>query len=101
MREQDLTLREALAADRLDDFVQQGVAVGAELVNGSEIERALALLITQHRRAEYRHSSPWAARMQRDKVAQNIPCEPKHPDPDFRLTEMRERHRKRRVVWGR
>ena len=68
--EQDLTLREALAADRLDDFVQQGVAVGAELVNGSEIERALALLITQHRRAgiatfrQRAHSST--------KVAQNV-----------------------------
>jgi len=43
--EQDLTLREALAADRLDDFVRQKVVMGAELVNGSELERALALLI--------------------------------------------------------
>ena len=42
--EQDLTLSEALAADRLDDFVRQEVAMGAELVNGSELERALALL---------------------------------------------------------
>ena len=67
--EQDLTLSEALAADRLD-FVRQEVAMGAELVNGSELERALALLITQHRRAGYRHS-----RAQLDKVAQNIPCE--------------------------
>jgi hypothetical protein len=48
--ERDLTLREALAADCLDDFVRQEVAMGAELVNGSELERALALLITQHRR---------------------------------------------------
>jgi len=45
----DLTLSEALAADRLDDFVRQKVAMGAELVSGSELERALALLITQHR----------------------------------------------------
>jgi len=30
--------------------------MGAELVNGSELERALALLITRHRRAGYRHS---------------------------------------------
>ena len=44
--EQDLTLSEALAADRLDAFVRQEVAMGAELVNGSELERALALLIT-------------------------------------------------------
>ena len=62
--EQDLTLSEALAADRLDDFVRQEVAMGAELVNGSELERALALLITRHRRAGYRHS-----RAQLDKVA--------------------------------
>jgi hypothetical protein len=60
--EQDLTLSEALAADRLDDFVRQEVAVGAELVNGSELERALALLVTQHRRAGYRHSNPRAAK---------------------------------------
>ena len=74
--EQDLTLSEALAADRLDDFVRQEVAMGAELVNGSELERALALLITQHRRAEYRHSNLRAARMQLHKITQNIPCEP-------------------------
>jgi type II secretory pathway component PulJ len=79
--EQDLTLREALAADRLDDFVRQEEAMGVELVNGSELERALALLITQHRRAGYRRSTPRAPRMQLDKVAQNILCEPQHPDP--------------------
>jgi hypothetical protein len=61
--EQDLTLRAALAADRLDDFVRQEVAIGAELVNGSELEGALALLITRHRRA------------------------PKHPDPIQDATE--------------
>ncbi len=61
--EQDLTLRAALAADRLDDFVRQEVAIGAELVNGSELERALALLITRHRRG------------------------PKHPDPNQDATE--------------
>jgi hypothetical protein len=68
--ELDLTLSEALAADRLDDFVRQKVAMGAEL------ERALALLITQHRRAGYRHSNHRVARMQLDKVARNISCEP-------------------------
>jgi hypothetical protein len=67
--EQDLTLREALAADRLNDFVRQEEAMGAELVNGSELERALALLITQHRRTGYRHSNPRAARMRLAKVA--------------------------------
>ena len=44
-----LTLREALASDRLEDFVQQEEALGVELANGSDLERALALLITQHR----------------------------------------------------
>ena len=47
--EQDLTLREALAADRLDDFVRQEEARGIELANGSEFERALALLVTKRR----------------------------------------------------
>ena len=44
-----LTLREALATDRLDDFVRQEEARGVELANGSDLERALALLITQRR----------------------------------------------------
>ena len=41
------TLREALAEDRLDDFVRQQEDRGVELANGSEFERALALLIAQ------------------------------------------------------
>lgn len=44
-----LTLREALASDRLADFVRQAEARGVELARGSELERALALLITQRR----------------------------------------------------
>ena len=44
-----LTLREALASDRLEDFVRQEEARGIELDNGSDLERALALLITQRR----------------------------------------------------
>ena len=44
-----LTLREALASDRLEDFVRQEEARGVELANGSDLERALALLITQCR----------------------------------------------------
>jgi hypothetical protein len=47
--EQHLTLREALAENRLDDFVRQEEARGIELANGSEFERALALLITKRR----------------------------------------------------
>jgi hypothetical protein len=48
--EQDLTLREALAEGRLDDFVRQEEDRGIELSNGSEFERALALLVTKRRR---------------------------------------------------
>ena len=44
-----VTLREALASDRLEDFVRQEEARGVELANGSDLERALALLITQRR----------------------------------------------------
>ena len=47
--EQNLTLREALAEDRLDDFVRQEEDRGVEFANGSDLERALALLITQRR----------------------------------------------------
>jgi hypothetical protein len=39
---QDLTLRDALAEDRLDDFVRQEEDRGVELANGSDLERALA-----------------------------------------------------------
>jgi predicted Zn-dependent protease len=42
-----LTLREALASDRLEDFVRQEEARGEVLAKGSDLERALALLITQ------------------------------------------------------
>lgn len=44
-----LTLREALASHRLDAFVREQQDDGAELVTGSELERGLALLITQRR----------------------------------------------------
>jgi hypothetical protein len=47
--EQRLTLREALAEDRLAEFVRQEEGRGVELANGSELERALALLITKRR----------------------------------------------------
>jgi hypothetical protein len=42
-------LREALASDRLADFVRQAEDRGVELARGSELERALALLVTQRR----------------------------------------------------
>jgi hypothetical protein len=70
--EHDLTLREALAADRLDDFVRQEEARGVELVNGSELEGALALLITQHRRVRHRRSNTRAARIPLDTVANSL-----------------------------
>jgi len=44
-----LTLREALASDRLDAFVREQQNQGAELITGSELERGLALLITRRR----------------------------------------------------
>jgi hypothetical protein len=46
---QDLTLRDALAENRLDDFVRQEEDRGVELANGSDLERALALLTIQRR----------------------------------------------------
>jgi len=44
-----LSLREALASDRLANFVQQEEDRGVELAHGSDLERALALLVTQRR----------------------------------------------------
>jgi hypothetical protein len=44
-----LTLREALASHQLDAFVREQQDNGAELVAGSELERGLALLVTQRR----------------------------------------------------
>ena len=44
-----LTLREAVASRQLDAFVREQQVNGAELVAGSELERGLALLVTQRR----------------------------------------------------
>jgi hypothetical protein len=49
LRSEQLTLREALASNQLEDFVRQEQARGVELAKGSELERALALLVTQRR----------------------------------------------------
>ena len=46
-----LTLNQALAIDRLEEFVWQEEAFGAELVKGSDFERALALVITQRQKS--------------------------------------------------
>jgi mono/diheme cytochrome c family protein len=45
MRSTALELSQALAFDKLEEFVRQEEARGAELVQGSDFERALALLI--------------------------------------------------------
>jgi hypothetical protein len=52
-----LTLREALASHRLDDFVREQQNNGAELLTGSELERGLALLVTQGRILVAKHGS--------------------------------------------
>ena len=66
-----LTLRDALASDRLDVFVREQQDDGAELVTGSELERGLALLITQPRSltAEGRLGHPATLRGQPARVS--------------------------------
>jgi hypothetical protein len=49
MESRHLTLREALAHDQLEQFVRQEETRGIELGRGSDIERALALLVTQRK----------------------------------------------------
>ena len=49
VRSISLNLNQALALDKLEEFVRQEQTRGAELVMGSDFERALALLITQRR----------------------------------------------------
>ncbi|MFZ1070828.1 MAG: hypothetical protein WAN73_09405 [Methyloceanibacter sp.] len=58
MERRRLTLREALASDQLDAFVQQEEAFGVELANGSDFERALALLVTQRLTRKGHRSKP-------------------------------------------
>ena len=52
-----LTLREAVASRQLDAFVREQQDHGAELVTGSELERGLALLVTQLRILVAEHGS--------------------------------------------
>jgi len=54
----ELTLREALAVGLLERFVRQEESRGSELTHGSQLERALALLVTQRRLAD-----EWSALM--------------------------------------
>jgi hypothetical protein len=55
----ELTLREALAVGLLERFVRQEESRGSELTHGSQLERALALLVTQRRLAD-----EWSALME-------------------------------------
>lgn len=59
MDDPNLTLREALALDRLEDFIRQEEARGVELTSGSDFERALALLITERQKL-LAHNDGWA-----------------------------------------
>jgi len=50
METMHLSLRAALAENRLEDFVRQAMARGLEFSRGSEFERGLALLLVQRKR---------------------------------------------------
>lgn len=50
MNEKQLTLRAALAQDRLEEYVRQAEARGVALDKGSEYERGLALLMVKRER---------------------------------------------------
>lgn len=52
-----LSLRTALAQDRLEEFVRAAEARGVEFSKGSEFERGLALLMVQRSRERQRHSA--------------------------------------------
>jgi hypothetical protein len=52
-----LSLRTALAQDRLEEFVRAAEARGVEFTKGSEFERGLALLMVQRSREQRRHSA--------------------------------------------
>lgn len=55
-KETRLSLRAALAQDRLEEFVWQAQARGLTLNRGSEYERGLALLMVQRRQENEAHS---------------------------------------------
>jgi len=58
MREMHLSLRAALAENRLEDFVRQAMARGLEFSRGSEFERGLALLLVQRKQSRERTDRP-------------------------------------------
>jgi hypothetical protein len=49
MNEAHLSLRAALAENRLEDFVREAMTRGLEFSRGSEFERGLALLLVQRK----------------------------------------------------
>jgi hypothetical protein len=58
MQERHLSLRAALAENRLEDFVRQAMARGLEFSRGSEFERGLALLLVQRKQSRERTDRP-------------------------------------------
>jgi len=57
MDETTLSLRAALAQDRLEEFVRQAQALGVTLDTGSDFERGLALLMVRRRQEQDAQSS--------------------------------------------
>ena len=51
-RENRLSLRAALAQDRLEEFVRQAQARGVTLDRGSDFERGLALLMVRRQKPD-------------------------------------------------
>ena len=58
MDETGLSLRVALAQDRLEEFVRQAQARGVTLDRGSDFERGLALLMVRRRQARDEQEGP-------------------------------------------
>ncbi len=58
METMHLSLRAALAENRLEDFVRQAMTRGLEFSRGSEFERGLALLLVQRKRDGERLDRP-------------------------------------------
>lgn len=58
MDETTLSLRAALAQDRLEEFVRQAQALGVTLDTGSDFERGLALLMVRRRKDQEESSPP-------------------------------------------
>jgi hypothetical protein len=58
MNETTLSLRAALAQDRLEEFVLQAQALGVTLDKGSAFERGLALLMVRRRKDQDGPSLP-------------------------------------------